>query len=110
MNDLENRLRELKPKIKRDLRRELFTELPPPRPKTRFLGTLLACSCSFLLGLVVMYGVMKPSAVQEQQSEDKPPRFSSDTVAAKPKETPAPRIPAGNDYTYLTLLKKYQSP
>jgi hypothetical protein len=134
MNDLEQRLQKLKPKINRDLRLELLqkaTVSRQPSARSAWGKYLLACSCSFLLGLAVMYGVMKPSISREPQAsppvvpvkiEEKPSQFFNETIAEKPKEVPAkaespkegtakrPRTLAGNDSTYLSLLKKYQTP
>ena len=125
MNDLEQRLRKLKPKINRDLRKEIAVGR---RRTAGWSKQLLACACSFLLGLAVMYSVMKlpasPEPLQAQpqsqpqpvEVQEKPSPFIDESIAAKPKEPPAsaskpmPKTLAGNDYTYLSLLRKYQMP
>ena len=118
-NDFEQRLRKLKPKIRRNIR------LEPADGRRQTVKYLLACSCSFLLGLAVMYGVMRPPVsegplqaqpqlqLQPVEIEEKPTRFSDESIAARSKEPSAPATPkilAGNDYTYLSLLRKYQMP
>ena len=120
MNDLEKRLKSLKPKVNRSIGAR--ASRPPGddfvrarRPRSNYL---LACACSFLLGLVVMYGVMRPVSQEPQalpqpvEIEEKPSRFTDDAVAVRPKEAPSPvpKVLAGESYTYLSLLRKYQTP
>ena len=122
MNDLEERLKKLKPRINR----KIVLKSADGRRRTADWARsgvkyLLACSCSFLLGLLVMYGVMKSSVSQEPaqsqpvekvekaEPKEKPSRFDNDSVAVRPREAPSPKIPAGESYTYLALLRKYRT-
>ena len=113
MNDLEKRLKSLKPKVNR----KIFLAAGGRRQAAGWKN-LLACACSFLLGLMVMYGVMRPVSQEPQalpqpvEIEEKPSRFTDEAVAVRPKEapSPAPKALAGESYTYLSLLRKYQTP
>lgn len=120
MNDIENRLRKLKPKVSRDIRSDILAEIPsivvPPKKRSSSTHYLLACSCSFLLGLLVMYGVMRPadSAGQKQEAspqgnENRPSPFTNDSYAVKPTPKREDRpVKSGNEYSYYNLLRKYQ--
>jgi len=115
MNDLEKRLKSLKPKVNR----KIFLAAGGRRQAAGWKN-LLACACSFLLGLMVMYGVMRPVSPESPapvsppvvEKEEKPSRFTDEAVAVRPKEVPSPvpKVLAGESYTYLSLLRKYQTP
>ena len=122
MNEIEQRLRKLKPKVHREIREAILAENcaetpPKKRASSGWSRFVLTCSCSFLLGLGTMYAILAPMASSEteskpqpqQQTEEKPSRFSNDTIAMKQKEIPTTSIRSGKEYAYYTLLKKYQS-
>ena len=120
MNDLEKRLKSLKPKVNRSIGAR--ASRPPgddfARARHPRSNYLFACACSFLLGLMVMYGVMRPVSPESStplsppvvEKEEKPSRFTDEAVAVRPREAPSPtpKVLAGESYTYLSLLRKYQ--
>ena len=88
MNEIEQRLRKLKPKVHREIREAILAENcaetpPKKRASSGWSRFVLTCSCSFLLGLGTMYVILAPMASSEtesppqpqQQTEEKPSRF-----------------------------------